>query len=293
MNTELLKTFLTLAEVKNFRKTAQILFISPSAVTCRIHELEKETGQALFERKNKTLILTTFGYQMIPYARRMLELEKDIKKLNSSNKFHDVLKIGSCDSIYEHYVHPHIPDFLRKNPDISLNIINRSSSDLLNALHDEEIDLALDFLPSSNSSHENYQLSMDPILLVTADPDSPYKAGITLDELHTLPIYTATDFFTLTRELSQWYKSVFPPDFPFRVQIDLLYRMCSLLRNDKTGYGFVPQSFVDDALKQHQLISIPLLFQPSPTVDVYLVVKKSSLPLYRVKCFLDQVCPTR
>ena len=49
MNIEALKTFLVVAEVKNFTKAAQQLFVVQSTITNRIKELEKEIGQPLFD----------------------------------------------------------------------------------------------------------------------------------------------------------------------------------------------------------------------------------------------------
>ena len=43
MDTQTLRTFLTLANVKNFTQTAALLYIAQSTVTNRIAELEKES----------------------------------------------------------------------------------------------------------------------------------------------------------------------------------------------------------------------------------------------------------
>ena len=50
MDIEALNTFLTLANTKNYTRTAAQLFVAQSTVTNRIHELEKELNIALFTR---------------------------------------------------------------------------------------------------------------------------------------------------------------------------------------------------------------------------------------------------
>ena len=80
MNIEALKTFLVVAEVKNFTKAAQQLFVVQSTITNRIKELEKEIGQPLFDRDNKHITLTHAGEHFYEYSQRFLELEEKMKK---------------------------------------------------------------------------------------------------------------------------------------------------------------------------------------------------------------------
>ena len=47
MDTTTLRTFIALAQIKNFTKTAQQLFVAQSTVTNRIRDLEMELGQVL------------------------------------------------------------------------------------------------------------------------------------------------------------------------------------------------------------------------------------------------------
>ena len=68
MNTETLRTFIAAAQIKNFTKTAEHLFIAQSTVTNRIFDLESEIGKPLFTRKHKQIELTEAGLQFLDYA---------------------------------------------------------------------------------------------------------------------------------------------------------------------------------------------------------------------------------
>ena len=67
MNTEELKTFITLCKVKNFTLAAEQMFIAQSTVTNRIVELEKDLGKKLFDRASKKVILTEEGRIFLKY----------------------------------------------------------------------------------------------------------------------------------------------------------------------------------------------------------------------------------
>lgn len=62
MNYDFYKTFVVLAETKNFSKTAEKLNIVQSTVSNRIQELEKYLNTDLFNRTNKRV---SFGYILL------------------------------------------------------------------------------------------------------------------------------------------------------------------------------------------------------------------------------------
>jgi DNA-binding transcriptional LysR family regulator len=70
----LLKTFLKVAAVGGITKSADGLFITQSAVSRRIKQLEEYVGSPLFERTGTLLKLTTAGHLLIDKGRKMLEI---------------------------------------------------------------------------------------------------------------------------------------------------------------------------------------------------------------------------
>ncbi len=61
MDTQNLRTFILLTDLKNFTKAADQLFIAQSTVTNRIAQLEKELGKKLLFRNKKNISLTEEG----------------------------------------------------------------------------------------------------------------------------------------------------------------------------------------------------------------------------------------
>ena len=78
MNIEALKTFIAVAELKNFTKAAQHLIVVQSTVTNRIKELEHKIGQQLLVRTNKTVSLTHAGEHLLSYAYQFIEMENKL-----------------------------------------------------------------------------------------------------------------------------------------------------------------------------------------------------------------------
>lgn len=67
-----INTFLHIAELHSFSRTARQLGYSQSAVSSQIAQLEAELGAPLFDRVGKTVRLTGAGETFLGYARTLL-----------------------------------------------------------------------------------------------------------------------------------------------------------------------------------------------------------------------------
>lgn len=144
MNSQSIKTFITLAKLNSFSQTATSLYISQSTVTKRICELEKEVGKPLFYRDKKHVSLTEDGRIFLKYATRIVELEEaSLKEMHSSVTYENSLRIGSTNSIYECHLFPLISGFESASKKHSVKVTIGHSSDMIQLLMDGILDCAL------------------------------------------------------------------------------------------------------------------------------------------------------
>lgn len=80
MDTKQLKYFLEMAERLSFRETAEALYISQSALSRQIAELEKELGAKLFRRSTRKVELTDEGSMCLMNAQRIMDEADDMRK---------------------------------------------------------------------------------------------------------------------------------------------------------------------------------------------------------------------
>ncbi len=62
------RTFIEVSRTRHFGQAAKNLFITQSAVSARIRQLEDALGKKLFVRQRNNIQLTTEGEQLLPYA---------------------------------------------------------------------------------------------------------------------------------------------------------------------------------------------------------------------------------
>lgn len=64
-----LRYFVAVADTLNFSRAAESLYVSQSALSKQISELEQELGVALFDRDRRSVALTSAGQLLLPEAK--------------------------------------------------------------------------------------------------------------------------------------------------------------------------------------------------------------------------------
>ena len=187
MDTQTLRTFLTLANVKNFTQTAALLYIAQSTVTNRIAELEKEVGKQLFIRNKKNLVLTREGLLFQDYARRIVDLEEmSIREMNSQAFSRASLRLGTTNTIYECHLAPVLTRMLKEETGYAMNVTISHSVNLLQMLQDGLLDLSFTYEPLQKAGFCCRRFRTDELLLVTSKQHARYQKGIRKEELPAL-----------------------------------------------------------------------------------------------------------
>jgi DNA-binding transcriptional LysR family regulator len=111
MDLKQLNTFLTLAKLKSFTKTADKLGYAQSTITTQMQLLEGELDVKLFERFGRNIILTAAGENLLPYANQIMNLSTDAKNsLDNTNTPKGSIIIGAVESLCISL----LPDLMKK-----------------------------------------------------------------------------------------------------------------------------------------------------------------------------------
>lgn len=94
------KIFVYAAKCASFSQVANHLYISQSSVSKYISALESELGYTLFTRNGKTIALTQFGKNLLPYAENMLAAENETMDfVRAQRAGENLLSIGIPDDL--------------------------------------------------------------------------------------------------------------------------------------------------------------------------------------------------
>lgn len=172
----------------SFSKAAEKLFITQPALSIAIKKIEDEIGMPLFDRKKKPLKLTDAGEIYIDAIKKMqiAEMESrqkinDIKNLNTG-----LIRLGGTHYINSYILPTILMEFTKRYPNISLQIYERSSFELISMLSSQEIDLTFSCDPQTKKEFPCYEMFNDHILFAVPDSD-PFNLK------HEDKVLTATD----------------------------------------------------------------------------------------------------
>lgn len=131
------------ADNRSFTKAAAQLYITQSAVSHAIRELEEMTGTALFDRSSKKVSLTACGRlllrESLPVLASCENLEKRMKELEKDTP----VKLASSITIAAFWLPGIIRGLEEKHPGIQTEVEVVSASNAIKLLEKGEVDAAL------------------------------------------------------------------------------------------------------------------------------------------------------
>ena len=140
-----LEAFLEAAGRGSFRRAAHALFLSQPSVSARVQALEDEVGAPLFHRTARGVRLTNLGQTFLPFAQRSIETLRRGREVVESVRQASVGVLNMATArVVGTYVLPEIlQNFHRLYPETNLRIKVGGSTDVLQMVVDEEVQLGL------------------------------------------------------------------------------------------------------------------------------------------------------
>lgn len=187
IDVDLLRSFVTIAELRSFTRAAAALFRSQSTVSTQIRRLEELVGQSLLQRSPHVVSLTQAGERFLGYARRIVALHDEALDVINAQQVSGRVRLAVMDD-YATLVLPEIlARFARSHPDVELEVTTGFTRDLLNSLG-EEFDLVLATQKAGDG--RGIVLRREPTLWACAD-----EASFTLDAPLPLALLKAPNMF--------------------------------------------------------------------------------------------------
>lgn len=181
-----LKYFVTVADTLNFSEASRRLFITQGTLSQQIRQLEDELGCQLFDRDSHNVYLTDAGEELLPLAERTLDAADNCRiRMNDLRAaLVGTLNIGVTHSFSGLFTET-VKEFLKTHPGVSLNIIYKTASELIDMLHEKTVDLILAFKTINHHEDIETETLFSTKLCVVMRRDHPLaeKKHISLADL--------------------------------------------------------------------------------------------------------------
>lgn len=249
MDTDLLKTFLEVQRTRHFGKAAENLYLTQSAVSFRIRQLEQQLGVNLFIRHRNNIQLTSAGERLLPHAQTMLAaLQKARQDVANSVNEPCYFQLGVAPLFVNSLLAVPLRALQQALPELNLRIDSLSREHLSQQLLSQQLDLAL--LTEPAKTDELYVVAQGQVTLLAV-----CQSSAVVDEL----AYCHLD----------WGNH---PGHPSANRTTLRTNSCELALDavlHQGVYSYLPAPILQPYLRSKQLQPMPQL--PSLVLPYYLL----------------------
>ena len=170
------QVFKTVADIGSFHKAADILGLTPSAISHTISNMESELGFSVLTRSKSGITLTNYGEHLLPYVNAVLNsdesLQQTIAEMNGLKT--GKVKIGVFSSVCTNWLPDILSSFQKKYDQIVIEVFQGTYEDVADWIKTGVVDVG--FLSVSSAKDIPIEpLYKDPLLCVL--PKGAKKSG--------------------------------------------------------------------------------------------------------------------
>lgn len=265
-----LKDFVVLAEICHFQEAANVRFTSQSTLSKHIKAVEAELGQPLFIRSRKCTELTDFGKRFLPYARKMLDIQRDYTS--------DLLQDFAASRVVSLGYNPMLPldgfleffaGFAKENPAYQYSIVQDNSERLLAMLQINRVEFILTGnIPLPEDEYGKVPYARDSLAAVLpANHPLASREQVEIKELEKEKL------LTFANGASKWhYLYHLYPDCSFQTSIsiekeDILFQLIRQGMGVSVVPGWMARHYAEEGVAARPVY-------PAAHVNFYMIYRK-------------------
>lgn len=176
-----LRYLIAVGQYLNFTKAAEHCFVSQSTLSAGLKELEDSLGVQLIERDRQNVSVTPIGLEIINRSKQLLASAEDMVEYAkvASESMTGTIRLGAIPTIAPFVLPQILPEIRERYPDLKIALREDLSANLLQKIHDHQLDFAIIALPYDTEGLLVKELYGDEFWL-TAKPNDPALAGKTV-----------------------------------------------------------------------------------------------------------------
>lgn len=263
---------------------AKATFLTPASASERIKGLEDGLGRPLLVRGRQGVTLTEAGAAVLRNARVILQqtqrLQGELQDLGGDARAH-VRLLCNTSAVSEH-LPPLIAGFLRLHRAVSVDLEERSSPDIADAVREEVCDLGVLSDAADTAGLECHAFRADPLVLVVpADHELAGRRTVSLADLHDCDFVGLGEDSALqqlvTRQLRRNGRRI-----SYRVRVRSLESVCAIV-GQGIGVGVVPAAVAQRTRRSTGVRPVALLDPWAQRSLVVCMRQRAELPAHAEK----------
>lgn len=211
MDLRALKQFLHLSQTLHYGKTSEAMHVSPSTLSRSIARLEDEIGATLFERDNRTVVLTQAGRLFREFAESTLAHWQELrhKLQNDPDELRGQVRLYCSVTASYSFMLEVLTEFRKRFPNIEVILETGDAAQAVQKVMDDETDVAVaprpDHLPNPLMFASIVETSLDFIAPVI---DCPVRSLMQETPIPWGQIpFVVSEYGLARKRLDHWFRA--------------------------------------------------------------------------------------
>ena len=268
-----IKYVLSAAKYRNFKKAADACYVSPSTLSNGIVQLEKILNIQVFERDNKKVLITKKGEQILEKLRAIKLQYDDLEKISNtlSGQGTNEISVGIIPTIGPYLLPIVLPQLSKNYPDISLNIIEGKSDEIIDKVREGEIDMAIIALPYDIKGLLSFKFWSENFFWVTHKENLNENSGkITQNEIKKANLMLLEEGHCLKEHALAACN--IKQETKYEVKASNLSTLVELVAG-KMGSTLVPHIALNPLIKSRKKLIALALDEPGPHREIAIIMR--------------------
>lgn len=260
---------------RHFATAAEKCFVTQPTLSMQIKKLEEYLDVIVFDRNKQPIVPTEIGEHIIEQARVVLSQNDKIAEIVNfqRNKVTGKLKIGIIPTLAPFLLPMFIGDFIRKYPDIELEVEELVSENIVKYLKKDLIDVGVYVTPIKDDKIKSMPLFYDEMLVYAHQDHALLKMeNINVEDIATSELWMLSDGHCFRNQVVNLCEMHYlqHKNLPFQYESNSLETLMKIV-DKEGGFTLIPelalQYFSQEKLKQvrkfsniHPLREVSLIY---------------------------------
>lgn len=169
LQTDLLRTFISVVELGSHTKAGQALGRSQPAISLQMHRLEGLVGVSLLAKAGRKIVLTRDGEALLSFARDIVRINDEAVQFFRRADLSGVLRIGLPTDYAMAFLQNVLGDFTRRHADVELEVRCDLSRELHRQLCANELDIIVAVMPTAHMPYVSRSWIEQPVWAAATD----------------------------------------------------------------------------------------------------------------------------
>ena len=277
---------------RHFSTAAEACHVTQPTLSMQIQKLEDELGVLVFDRSKQPVVPTETGLAILAQARDVLRAAQRIPELVNESKedFRGEFRIGIIPTLAPYLLPYFIGEFIGRYPDVSVQIQELVTEQIVERLRNGLIDVGLVVTPLSENGIAEIPLFQEPFVVYASDKNSLLtKETLTPADLKTDGLWLLTEGHCFRNQVI----NLCGADRQTNGATALRYETGSLetlikLIDKQGGFTLLPYLATLD-MEPHRRARLRPFESPQPVREVSLVMHRSFLKRKLINTFRTEI----